>query len=215
MIERSKAMVVLSRGSQMALGVLALFLAGSAGAQENLDQGKTPAQLFAANCVVCHKKPQGLARPGVSGLDIFLRQHYTASRESAAAIAIYLQSVGSGPAGSDRATKHKGEERTKTGEKKPKIGKPGEAKSGEAKSGAAKPADAKPPDAKSAEPKSSEPKPSEPKPSESKASEPKSSEPESSEPKSSESKSSEPGEAKPSEPKPSEPKPVPKSEKSD
>ena len=100
-------MLVLSRASRLALGILVLFFARPADAQENLDQGKTPAQMFAANCVVCHKKPQGLARPGVSGLDIFLRQHYTASRESAAAIAAYLQSVGGGPAGSRPSTRAK------------------------------------------------------------------------------------------------------------
>jgi hypothetical protein len=186
-------MLVLSRASRLALGILVLFFARPADAQENLDQGKTPAQMFAANCVVCHKKPKGLARPGVSGLDIFLRQHYTASRESAAAIAAYLQSVGGGPAGS--ATKHKGEERTKTGEKKPAAGKSGGLKSGDTKSGAAKPAEGK-----AVEPKSSEQKPSESKPSESKPSD---------------AGEAKPAEPKPSEPKPSESKPAAKSEKSD
>ena len=41
-------------------GVLALCFASSAGAQENLDQGKTGAQLYASDCAICHKSPQGL-----------------------------------------------------------------------------------------------------------------------------------------------------------
>src|SRR5471032_2404936 len=135
-IERSKAMMGFSRVSGLAFGLLALFFVNAAGAQENLDHGKTPAQLFAANCTVCHKKPQGLAKPGASGLDAFLRQHYTASRETAAALAGYLQSVGSGPAGAKGAKtgdNKTGDNKTgdnKTVEKKPAAGKTGGPKSG-------------------------------------------------------------------------------------
>ena len=154
------------RGVRLAIGVMALLVSGAAGAQENLDHGKTPAQLFAANCAVCHKSPQGLVRPGASGLDTFLRQHYSASRETAAVLAGYLQSAG--PAKKNA----KGEERPKGAEKKPKTARPGETKPGEAKPGEAKPADAKSGDAKTIEPKSSAPESSDPKPSETKASAP-------------------------------------------
>ena len=86
------------------IGLVTLILAGPAAGQESLDKGKTPAQLFASDCSPCHKSPQGLAKSGgLFGLDGFLREHYTASRESAAAIANYLKSMEGGPSGSGRA----------------------------------------------------------------------------------------------------------------
>jgi len=122
-----------------AMGVLALV--NGAGAQENLDRGKSAAQLFASDCSACHKSPHGLARAGgLLGLDSFLRSHYTASRETAGAIASYLRSVDAGPPA--RATK--------------RSAKPGEAKS------AGKKSDAAP--SRPSEPKSSEPRPSESRP---------------------------------------------------
>ena len=151
-------------------------------AQENLDFGKTPAQLFASDCAICHKSPQGLAAKGggMLGIESFLRQHYTASRESAAAIANYLQAVGSGPAAAGRAGKRppksgtpKGDDKAKGADKKPDASKPGEAKSGEAKSG----------EAKSGEGKPAAPKPAKPKSDESKSGEPKSAQPKPAKPK--------------------------------
>jgi|PersoiStandDraft_1058852.scaffolds.fasta_scaffold10348_2 hypothetical protein len=194
------------RNLMCGLGFLVVLGAVPAHAQESLDSGKTAAQLFASDCAICHKTPQGLAKPGrISGLNDFLRQHYTASRESAAAIAAYLQSVGKGPAAPvpGRAAKRtgKGDNKAKGAEKKPEP-----AKSENGKSGDEKPGDGKPADAKTSEPKTSEPKTSEPKTSEPKAAEPKSSEPKAAEPKPSEPKASEPtaGEGKASEPKPAE-----------
>ena len=66
----------------------ASMLAGAASAQENLDAGKSGAQLYASNCAICHKSAQALNKSGggLFGLDSFLREHYTSSRESAAAI---------------------------------------------------------------------------------------------------------------------------------
>ena len=82
------------RGIGLAAGLLALALAAPAAAQENLDSGKTGAQLYAADCAICHKSAQALKKSGgIFGLSSFLREHYTASRESAAAIASYLDSV--------------------------------------------------------------------------------------------------------------------------
>ena len=80
--------------------------AGSALAQEDLNRGKTPAQLFASDCADCHRNPRALAkRENANALAEFLRVHYTASRESAAAIAGYLVSLGPDPrAGSARPT---------------------------------------------------------------------------------------------------------------
>jgi hypothetical protein len=186
-------------------GVVGFLAAAPAGAQENLDSGKSGAQLFAANCAICHKSAQGLNKStGPFGLSSFLREHYTTSRESASIIAAYVESLGRAPEPAKRAgaTKRppKGDDKGKLEEKK---GKPGEAKSIKpGKTG-------KPAEPTTSGPKSSEPKTSEPKASEPKASEPKASEPKASEPKPSETK---PAEAKPPEPKPpgvitSEPKP--------
>ena len=88
-------------------GVSAVWLANSAAAQETLGRGRTPAQTFASDCAVCHKSPQGLARSagGFFGVEGFLREHYTSSRESAVALANYLRSVDSGPARARRAAK--------------------------------------------------------------------------------------------------------------
>jgi hypothetical protein len=89
--------------------VAVLIVAGaglSAGtlAQEDLNRGKTPAQLFASDCADCHRDPRALSRrENADALASFLRVHYTASRESATAIAAYLASLGPDPrAGSTR-----------------------------------------------------------------------------------------------------------------
>ena len=80
------------RGVRLALGLLAFAAASSAGAQGNLDQGKTGAQLFASGCASCHKSPQSVSKTKwFFGLESFLRDHYTSSRESAAILATYLK----------------------------------------------------------------------------------------------------------------------------
>ena len=163
-------------------GVVGFLVAAPALAQENLDSGKTGAQLFASNCALCHKSVQALSKSGgVFGLSSFLREHYTASRESADIIATYVQSFGNAPAPSKRtgAAKRipKGDEKAKTSGPKtsepktsePKTGpksepKPSEPKPSEPKSGEAKPAEPKANDAKAAAPKPPEAKTSEPKP---------------------------------------------------
>jgi hypothetical protein len=77
----------------------AAFGADPVTAQEDLTRGKTPAQLFASDCADCHKTPRGLtSRGNANALADFLRVHYTASRESAAAIAGYLVALGNEPA---------------------------------------------------------------------------------------------------------------------
>src|SRR4029079_1582200 len=61
---------------------------------------KPPAALFASDCTGsgCHQGPQGLGRnAGIGGLAGFLREHYTNSRESAAALANYLSKIPSAP----------------------------------------------------------------------------------------------------------------------
>ena len=149
-------MKALGCGIWAAIGLMALCQAGTAGAQESLDQGKSPAQLFASDCVICHRSPQGLARAGgIFGLDSFLREHYTASRETATALANYLKAMDSGPAGRASKRAAKSDDKAKTGEKK-------------------RPGAVEKPAARTAEPKTSAPKSSESKPTEILAPEPKS-----------------------------------------
>ena len=153
-------MMGFNRSVGLAAAILALCLAGPARAEENLDSGKTGAQLFASDCAICHKDAASLAKGGgLFGLSDFLSEHYTASSRSASLIAAYVESVARAQPKGRRsgATKRtaKGDEKAKAGEKK--LGTP---RSGEAKSG------------KLAGPKTSEPKTSEPKTSEPKTSEP-------------------------------------------
>ena len=64
-------------------------------AQENLDAGKSPSQIFAGTCTACHKSPRGLMKTVSPGsLPGFLRQHYTTSSNMAGVLASYLVSNG-------------------------------------------------------------------------------------------------------------------------
>jgi hypothetical protein len=183
-------MTVFGRRISLGAAVLALFAAGQALAQEDLDSGKTPAQLYAANCAICHKTPHGLSKAGGPfGLQGFLREHYTASRQAAAAIAAYVDAVdrGAPPAerGPKRAAKPKeagkpGEAKASKAKTEPKGDSKSEPKSepkGESKSEAKgtepakppdKPADTKPADTKPVEAKPVEAKPASTPPAESK-----------------------------------------------
>jgi hypothetical protein len=65
----------------------------------DLNEGKSPAELFQAGCAVCHQSPAGLAKGRREGeLTSFLRQHYSSSVQHAAALASFLVSRGGGPA---------------------------------------------------------------------------------------------------------------------
>jgi hypothetical protein len=64
-------------------------------AQENLDAGKSPSQIFAGTCNACHKSPRGLLKTVAPGsLSGFLRQHYTTGPAMAGVLANYLVSNG-------------------------------------------------------------------------------------------------------------------------
>ena len=122
----------LNRCSALAMAILAFGLAGPAAGQESLDAGKSGPQLFASDCALCHKSPQGLAKSGgIFGLSGFLKQHYTASQETANIIAKYLESLPNGSEPSKRTgpakRTAKGDEKAKPEEKKG-ASKPGEAK---------------------------------------------------------------------------------------
>ena len=113
-----------------AIGLLAALARAAmpvlAHAQTNIDQGKTPAQIFANDCAACHKATRGLASGKNSlTLSIFLREHYTTSREQAAALAAYV--LGAGGAEPAKPGQKPGQERAKNEEPKTaaRPGRPG------------------------------------------------------------------------------------------
>lgn len=62
---------------------------------QNLEAGKSPSQIFAGTCTVCHKSPRGLLKTMSAGaLPGFLRQHYTTSPDMAGLLSSYLVSNG-------------------------------------------------------------------------------------------------------------------------
>ena len=156
-------------GTGIVSGIVLAFLVAGAGAQESLDRGKTPAQLFASQCSACHKSPRGLAKSGgLFGLDGFLREHYMTSRETAAAMSRYLRGLDSGPAPA-RASKRaaRGDDKAKLNERKKPASKRDEVKgAGESKASDSKPADILAPEPGSAAPKPRAPAAGEAKPTE-------------------------------------------------
>jgi hypothetical protein len=78
-------------------------------AQTNIDEGKSPAQIFSSDCAACHKSTRGLANGrGSLALKGFLAQHYTSSSDQAAALAAYVLGAGGGegvPATQSRGAK--------------------------------------------------------------------------------------------------------------
>jgi hypothetical protein len=127
------------------------------GGPVSYDAGKTPAQLFASDCGICHKSPVGLSKGGgIFGLQGFLREHYTSSRQSAALLATYLQSMDAAAGqGAKPAPKRGARPEGATARRsKPSEAKPGEGKPSDAKpetnpdTAAAKPAETRPAEAK-------------------------------------------------------------------
>jgi hypothetical protein len=94
-------------------------------AQENLEAGKSPSQIFAGTCNACHKGPRGLLKTVAAGsLPSFLRQHYTTSPQMANVLAAYLVSNGANDpraaAASPKGAKEGAKEGTKEGAKEAK-----------------------------------------------------------------------------------------------
>src|SRR3954467_2001594 len=88
---------MLSRALSLATVTLlaGCLTAGALLAVENLEAGKSPAQIFAGTCNACHKSPRGLLRSvPASSLSSFLRQHYTTSSDMASVLSSYLVSNG-------------------------------------------------------------------------------------------------------------------------
>jgi hypothetical protein len=164
-------MMFFDRGIRQVVGVVALLWVAPVAAQENLYANKSPTQIFASDCALCHKTPQSLSKAGGPlglGLESFLRSHYTASRESAAVMARYIQSMDA-PAAAEKGAK-RGASGSKAGAKP--AARKSDAKSGDTLPGDNKPVpasdtktEAKPVEAKPAEAKPAEAaKPAEPKP---------------------------------------------------
>lgn len=62
---------------------------------QNLDAGKSPAQIFSSTCAACHSTPRGLLKSvGPGQLPAFLRQHYTTGQDMAGMLAGYLMQSG-------------------------------------------------------------------------------------------------------------------------
>ncbi len=136
-----------------AAGLMIIALGAGALAQEDLEKGKTGAQIFATDCAVCHKTPQAVLKGGAPG-EGFLRQHYTASREAAASVAAYLRGF-KPPARAERPSKQKSSAKP-VGEKEAKPVREKGAKSVKQ----AQPAEAKPAPSET-KPAASETKPAE------------------------------------------------------
>lgn len=87
------------RGFAPTLGLAVALAPAMALAQVNIDQDKSPAQIYAGDCAACHKSIRGLANGRSAGsLAGFLSEHYTASSKEAAAVAAYVLASGGGAA---------------------------------------------------------------------------------------------------------------------
>jgi len=159
---RSLAPVIVAGTFSPTMGLLAIMLSATIAspslAQTNIDQGKTPAELFANDCSACHKTTRGLANGENSlSLSVFLREHYTASRDQAAALAAYVLANGGNAPAPKTTVEHARGEEPKNQEHKGQDAKGQESKGPEAKGQEAKGQEAKGQEAKSPEPKSQEP----------------------------------------------------------
>jgi mono/diheme cytochrome c family protein len=80
-----------NRAFALTIGLLAALAPAMARAQTNIDQGKSASQIFSNACVECHKSAGGLGKgKNASAVAEFLREHYTTSRDQAAALAAYV-----------------------------------------------------------------------------------------------------------------------------
>jgi mono/diheme cytochrome c family protein len=85
----------------LAVGAVSLLI-GSAAHAQNLDQGKSPAKLFADGCATCHSA-RGLTKGRFRlTLFMFLQEHYATNSSSAWALSSYLESVDSARHGRSR-----------------------------------------------------------------------------------------------------------------
>ena len=158
----------------LAVGVSAAWLVNSAAAQETLGRNRVRRKLShpIAPSVTSRRKASPSLAGGLFGVESFLREHYTSSKESATALANYLRAADSGPGRAKRAAKG---DQPKPGEQKKAAPKPAEAKGPDGKpsgaAGDAKPSDGRPadimaPERRTIEPRSNSPAAGEAKPAE-------------------------------------------------
>ena len=89
------------------LGASILWGAAPASAQ-NLDEGKSATQLYAASCVTCRSNAAGLAQGRMQPtLFLFLKDHYTTGSSEAWALSSYLASMDTPPRRSKKSTASK------------------------------------------------------------------------------------------------------------
>src|ERR1700739_2486984 len=93
--------IAVIRGLAATLGLAIVLAPAMACAQVNIDQDKSPAQIYAGDCAACHKSIRGLANGRSAGSPSgFLSEHYTASsREAADAAAFARASASAGGSG--------------------------------------------------------------------------------------------------------------------
>src|SRR5947209_19272189 len=65
---------------------------------QNLDAGKSPAQIYGEVCATCHRSGREFKNPSAS----FLREHYTTGPDMASSLARYLASIGSDSRGAQK-----------------------------------------------------------------------------------------------------------------
>ncbi len=86
---------MLGRALNLAAATLIGCLLTTAVQAQNLDAGKSPAQIFGSTCTACHKTARGLLKTvSPSSLPGFLRQHYTTGTDMAQTLSGYLMSNG-------------------------------------------------------------------------------------------------------------------------
>ena len=108
------------------IGLVAGLGPAMAHAQTNIDQGKTPAQIFANDCAACHKPTRALANgKNRFALTEFLREHYTTSREQAAGLAAYVLGAGFGAKPANEPPKSTKPEEEPAAEEDPNSNPPG------------------------------------------------------------------------------------------
>ena len=82
--------------SAAGIGLLALLAPFTAAKAQNLDAGKSAAQIFAEACSGCHRSPREVRGNANAS---FLREHYTTGGEMASTMAAYLAGSGGDPRG--------------------------------------------------------------------------------------------------------------------
>jgi hypothetical protein len=117
---------MLSRTLGLATVMLLIGWFADPAAAQNLEAGKSPAQLFSGNCSACHRSPRGLIKTVAPGsLPGFLREHYTTSKDMAAVMAGYLTgNGGTDPRGAGGLTRQ-GQEAKSGGRQQPDQAAPG------------------------------------------------------------------------------------------